>query len=33
MTPGGSGDGPRWNCGMAPLCMGGDAEGVPCCTF
>ena len=30
--PGGKGDGPRWNCGMAPLGMGGDAPGVPCLT-
>ena len=29
---GGSGDGPRWNCGMAPLGIGGEYDGVPCLT-
>lgn len=30
--PGGSGEGPRWKCGMAPLGIGGEPCGVLCLT-
>lgn len=30
--PGGRGEGPRANCGIAPFGIGGELFGVPCLT-